>query len=122
MHDHVGRRDAEDDQPGPTTGRVADVAAVQVPTGDWDTSRNQLLQRGEARRAREACLDAVAGQGPDLCCSVGGVATCSALVVCDAEVADPGQVLIVTLELVRTPGFRKARSMAQLEEKHIRRA
>jgi len=87
MHDHMGWRDADDDQPVATAGRAADVAAVQVSTGDWDASHDLLLQRGEARLAGEACLDAVAGQGPDLRCSVGGV----------AELAHPGQVLVIAI-------------------------
>ena len=50
-------------------------------------ARDLLLQRGEARLAREAGLDAVAGQGPDLSRCIRGV----------AELADPGQVLVVAI-------------------------
>jgi hypothetical protein len=67
-------------------------------------------------------LDAVAGQGPDLGCGVGGVATCSVLGVCDAKVADLARTWSSPFGPVRTPGLRKARSMAQQEEKHMRRA
>jgi hypothetical protein len=75
--------------------------------------RQLLLQRGEAHLLGEAGRDAVAGEGLDLGRRIGAV----------AELLDPGQVLVVApFSPVRTPGLKKARSMAQLEEKHIRRA
>ncbi len=98
MHDHVGGRDANHNQPVATASGTADRAPVQVAAGDGDAGRDLLLQRGEARLAGEASLDAVAGQGPDLSRCVGGV----------AELAHPGQVLVVTIRPGEDAGLEES--------------
>jgi len=86
VHDQVGWRDADDDQPVAAAARIVDRAAVQVTAGDGNAGGDLFFQGGEAGLVGEAGRDAVTGQGLDLGCRVGGV----------AELVDPGQVLVAT--------------------------
>jgi len=88
VHDQVGWRDPDDDQPVAAAARPADRAAVQVPAGDGDASGDLFFQGGEAGLVGEAGSDSVAGQGLDLGRRIGGV----------AELLDPGQVLVIPIQ------------------------
>ena len=87
MHDQVGWRDADDDQPVAAATWPADRAAVKVPAGDGNAGGDLVFQGGEAGPVGEAGIDAVAGEGLDLGRRIGG----------DAELVDPGQVLVVAI-------------------------
>jgi hypothetical protein len=85
VHDQVGCRDADDDQPVAAAAGSADLAAVQVPAGDGYSGGDLFFQRGEAGLLCEVRGDAEAGEGMKLGRRIGGV----------AELVDPGQVLVV---------------------------
>ena len=88
MHDQVGGREADDDQPMADATRPADRAAVQVAAGDGNAGGDLFFQGGDAGLVGEAGRDAIAGQGLDLGRRIGG----------GAELVDPGQVLVIPVQ------------------------
>ena len=87
-------------------------APVQVAAGDGDPRGDLRLDRAEAGLLGELRLDAVAGQGLELGFRIGRVAVA----------AHALQVLVVSVRASEDTGPQEGMSMAQLLEKHIRRA